>query len=371
MTTSTLVRTDCAHFLGEKPCKFKRVCDRCPQFKPFGPKLLVLKCRAQGDVLRTTPLLTGLKRRYPGSFITWVVDPESVDILRDNPLLDRVLPLNLETVLALKAQRFDAVYSLDKDPGLVALASLVSAPRKLGFGMNEHGNLAALDPAAAYALRLGVDDELKFKTNAKTYQEMTFESVGLDYEKDDYVFQLPEAARAKAAAYFSARRFPKGRPNIGLNTGAGAKFSTKQWPRGHFLKLISLLRRRLGANVFLLGGPREKAFNASLARRSPVKVFDTGTDNSLLEFAGFLARMDVVVASDTLAMHLALALKRKVVVLFGPTSPAEIELYGRGRKLFAGAACAPCYKSSCPDPVCMDAISPALVLAAVKEVLAS
>jgi len=371
MTTSTLVRTDCVHYQGEKPCRFKRVCDRCPQFKPFGPKLLVLKCRAQGDVLRTTPLLAGLKRRYPGSFITWVVDRESLDLLRDNPLIDRLLPLELETVLALQAQRFDAVFSLDKDPGLVALASLIQSPRKLGFGLNEHGNLIALDPAAAYALRLGVDDELKFRTNTKTYQEMMFEAVGLDYEGDDYVFDLKAEDRARAEAFFIRNRVPRGRPNIGLNTGAGAKFTTKQWPKAHFLELIPRLRRKLGANVFLLGGPREKAFNAELRRRSPVKVHDTGTDNSLLEFAGFLAKMDVVVASDTLAMHLALALRRKVVVLFGPTAPAEIELYGRGRKLFAGSACAPCYKQACPRPVCMESITPADVLAAVKEVLSS
>ncbi|MBM3293350.1 MAG: glycosyltransferase family 9 protein [Candidatus Aminicenantes bacterium] len=371
MTLSTLVRTDCAHYLGEKPCRFKRVCDRCPHFKPFGPKLLVIKCRAQGDVLRTTPLLAGLKRRFPGSFITWVVDRESLDLLRDNPLIDRLLPLDLETVLALRAQRFDAVYSLDKDPGLDALASLVSSPRKFGFGMNEHGSLAALDPAAAYALRLGVDDELKFRTNLKTYQEMIFEAAGLEYEGDEYVFALKDEHRAKARAFFAKHRVRRGRPNIGLNTGAGAKFLTKQWPKAHFLKLIALLRRRLGANLFLLGGPREKAFNADLKRRSPVKIHDTGTGNSLLEFAGFLAEMDVVVASDTLAMHLALALKRKTVVLFGPTAPAEIELYGRGRKLFAGAACAPCYRQACPEPVCMESIAPADVLAAVEEVLAS
>ncbi len=84
----------------------------------------------------------------------------------------------METALALQAQRFDAVYSLDKDPGLTALAVLVQAPRKYGFGLNEHGNVFALNPAAAYALRLGVDDELKFRVNDKTYQQMIFEAAG-------------------------------------------------------------------------------------------------------------------------------------------------------------------------------------------------
>ena len=369
MKISTLVRPNCVYFKGEKPCRFKRVCDGCPEFKPFGPKILVIKCRAQGDVLRTTPVLAGIKRKYPGAFITWIVDEESVDLLRPIPDIDRLMPLNVEAALALQGQRFDAVFSLDKDPGLVALAGLVSAPRKFGFGLNEHGNLVAFTPAADYSMRLGVDDDLKFRVNQKSYQRMIFEAVELDYQNDDYVFVLPEAAKAKAAAFFKSKRVPKGRPNIGLNTGAGAKFTTKQWPEAHFLKLIKLLKRGLKANVFLLGGERERRLNARLAVRAGRPVFNTGPDNSLLDFAGFLERMDAVVCSDTLAMHIALALKRKTVILFGPTCPQEIETYGRGIKLFAGAECAPCYKQACPDPVCMESIRPEQVLDALRGLL--
>lgn len=365
---SLLVETNCVHFKGEKPCVFKRVCDHCPQFKPFGRKILVIKCRAQGDVLRTTPILTGLKRACPDSFITWVVDEETVDLLRDIPLIGRVLPMNAETALALQGQKFDAVYSLDKDPGLAALAGLVDAPAKFGFRLNEHGNIEAFTPSAAYALRLGVDDELKFRINAKSYQEMIFDLAGLSFQADDYVFVLAGAWRKKAERFFIDKKVPAKRLNIGLNTGAGAKFTTKQWPEAHFLKLIPKLRRSLNANVFLLGGPREKELNRRLARAARVKVYDTGTDNQLLEFAGFLAKMDVVVCSDTLAMHLALALKKKTVALFGPTCPAEIEMYGRGLKLFVGAECSPCYKQTCPDPVCMKRLTPEQVFKAVREV---
>ena len=45
-----------------------------------------------GDVLRTTALLPGLKRKYPDSSIFWAVDAESVDLLRNNPLVDRIIP---------------------------------------------------------------------------------------------------------------------------------------------------------------------------------------------------------------------------------------------------------------------------------------
>jgi heptosyltransferase-2 len=133
--------------------------------------------------------------------------------------------------------------------------------------------------------------------------------------------------------------------------------------------LIHLLTTKLGADVFLLGGERERRMNAALAKSEPAHVFDTGTNHPLREFAGFVAGMDAVVTSDSLGMHIAIALGRPVVALFGPTAPQEISLYGRGAKLFAGPPCAPCYKRTCPDAVCMSGISPSRVLDEVRRVL--
>jgi ADP-heptose:LPS heptosyltransferase len=68
-------------------------------------------------------------------------------------------------------------------------------------------------------------------------------------------------------------------------------------------------------------------------------------------------------------MHLAIALKRKAVVLFGPTCPQEIELYGRGSRMFKGISCSPCYKQTCPDARCMKEISPLEVFEEIKKLV--
>jgi heptosyltransferase-2 len=363
------VKPDCRFFRGDKPCRFGYPCDDCRHYAPVKHKVLLIKARAQGDVLRTTPLLPGLRRKYPDTFLTWLTDPESVPLLERNPLIDRLLPFRWESVLPLIVERFDAVICLDKEPDLAALATKIEAPEKFGFGLNDRGNLVPFNPSAEYAYRLGMDDELKFRLNSRTYQDIAAEAAGVDDDGEEYIYRLGDDAGSKAVAFFRRCRVPKGRPAIGLNTGAGSKFETKQWPEGHFLELIRLLQGELKANIFLLGGPREKAFNDRLLKRSPVRVFHTGTDNSLPEFSGFLDRMDVVVCSDTLAMHLAIALKKKVVALFGPTCPLEIDFYGRGTALFSGASCAPCYRQTCDDGRCMDDIKPGEVLAAVKSLL--
>ena len=363
------LRPDCEHFRGDKPCSFKRICRDCPHFSPFPTRILIIKCRAQGDVLRTTPLLPALKRKYPLSHITWLVDRESLDLLLHNSYIDDLLGHDLESVLILQVLKFDLLISLDKEPGLTALATQVKAAQKRGFGMNEFGNLTIFNPAAEYAYRLGVDDDLKFFKNKKTYQEIIHEAAEINYARDEYTFGLPDEAREKAWGFFKRRRIPSGRPSIGLNTGAGTKFETKQWPARHYLELISYLTKKMRANVFLLGGPKEKDLNRLLAHKSRARVYDTGSDNSLLEFAGFISLLDLVVTSDTLGMHLAIALKKPVVALFGPTCPQEIDLYGRGVKLFEGTDCSPCYKQTCPDAICMSTITPERVFAEVDRLV--
>ena len=76
----------------------------------------------------------------------------------------------------------------------------------------------------------------------------------------------------------------------------------------------------------------------------------------------------VVVTGDTMALHVAAGLGKRVVALFGPTSAAEIDLYGRGTKIVTALDCACCYRRGCDvKPHCMDVIEVSEVFAAVIE----
>jgi heptosyltransferase-2 len=110
-----------------------------------------------------------------------------------------------------------------------------------------------------------------------------------------------------------------------------------------------------------------------MATFAGLPVFDAGTDNTYGAFAARLQLCDVVVTSDSLAVHVAAARKTKAVVLFGPTSAAEIELYGRGEKVVPpGMDCLCCYLPSCDvKPHCQARIEPAAVFAAVHRQLAA
>jgi heptosyltransferase-2 len=145
---------------------------------------------------------------------------------------------------------------------------------------------------------------------------------------------------ARARAWFEERE-AGARRLVGLNTGSGGRWESKKLSVPLTVELACALdAARPGELGFvLLGGADERARNAELAARlgPRVALFDTGCDNSLLEFAAFVGELSLLITSDSLALHIAVARKRPVLCFFAPTSAAEIELYGRGRKVLSTA----------------------------------
>ena len=120
-------------------------------------------------------------------------------------------------------------------------------------------------------------------------------------------------------------------------------------------------------NLLLLGGPEEIEIIGQLKKEYKFLV-DTGCDNSLLEFAAIVDLCDLVVTADTLALHIATALEKKIVALFGPTSISEIELYSRGIKLSSPAGCKCFYRKYCSEEIsCMEEITVDIVMKAIAE----
>jgi ADP-heptose:LPS heptosyltransferase len=363
-------RPDCRYFLGDRPCKFKRTCEGCDRYEPMGKRILIVKLAAIGDVLRTTPLLTGLKRAYPRSHITWVVDKEASSLLKNNPLIDRLLPFDSASTLPLEVEGFDLVIGLEKEPRGAALVSRVRAAEKKGFGLGPEGSLYPLNRASEYAFFLGLSDELKFYQNRKTYPELIYEVAELKYRKDEYLLFLSPEDTAFAEGFSQNAGFKKGEVVVGLNTGAGGVFANKAWTPEGYGGLIQKLNREPKTRLLLLGGPGERERNRRILELAKGAVLDTGCENTLGQFAALIQLCDLVVTGDTTALHLAIGLKKKVVALFGPTCAQEIEFYGRGEKILSPAPCAPCYRRSCPvTPNCMDAISVEEVMKKIRNLL--
>jgi heptosyltransferase-2 len=363
---------DCRFFAGDRPCVWHKqtgVLCTCERYDKVEQRLLIVKLDAMGDVLRSTALLPPLMEVHPRAAITWITRKESVPLLKGNPYVTEVLELGPEALAHLQARTFDRVINLDASKTSAALATSARSNRKDGFVMDERGYVQPTNDAARSWLEAGIFDDIK-RAGTSTYQDRMAEILGLSGREHKYVFELGRDEVARGRAHLESLGVALDRPIIGLNTGAGGRWPLKQWREEGYVELIGRVSSQHDVQFVLLGGPGERERNERLAAASPVRLFDPGCDNPVRHFAAMLKQSDVVVTGDTLAMHLALALQRRTVVLFGPTSAPEIELYGLGEKVVPDMTCLSCYKTSCDFvPNCMDLISTGMVEQAVTRQL--
>lgn len=366
------LKTDCRHVRWDRPCaphkKRGKVCQDCDEYDPIRHRVLMVKLAATGDVLRTTSFLPAVHAQWPGARVTWLTSPAAKGLFDGNPLVDEVLTTDdAVTAARLATERFDVVLCPDADPDAAVLAAMAQAGERRGYVRRADGTIEALGAGAARWLQMGLSDANK-KANTETYQHLVADVLGLPRDGVREPILEPSAAEQESAARFVASLAIDGRPLIGLNTGAGGRWLYKQWTLQHQRAFLHRCHEA-GLAVLLLGGPGEEERHKDLlASSSGLPVFDGGNRNAYGRFAALIDHCRVVVTSDSLAVHVTAARKKPAVVLFGPTSAAEIELYGRGSKLQPDLDCLCCYLPRCDkSPHCQELIEPAVVLEAVRR----
>lgn len=356
-------RTDCALYRGDLPCAIKRVCWDCDEFRPIGKRALIIKFGAPGDALRTTPLLARLRREGYNE-ITWICDAASQEVLTLAPSIDRLVIHDVGGLPLVMTETFDTVFSLDKDPVARSLARLAQSADKRGFTSSAAGRLETFNTQSDYALRLGMDDELKFHGNTMTVPALLFAMCGYEYAREPYELVLENSALETATTPRSISTDTQ--PMIALNIGCGARWPTKSWPDAQWIELAKNLAREGFLPVFL-GGEAERELLANFGARAGMRALPPAP---VRIFAETLRHAACVVTADSLGLHIALALNRPVIGLFCSTADREIEWFGNGEALRGSGG--PCYNAHCPNwPGCMNAISPGAVLDLVRARIAA
>lgn len=281
-----------------------------------------------GDVLRTTVIL------YPfrDDHVTWLVDPQAYPLLEGNPLIHRILPYDMTSILQLQRERFDTVVNLEKVPGVCALADSVSAWRRYGFRFDEQHGVAEAYDGCEKVFSLCKDGKLKREYKG-SWQESLLQIVGGTWDGQEYILGYqPKSAEIH---------------DVGLNWAVGSKWPNKSWP---------------ASNWKALGGLLDGKFSHS----SQEGLQD------LNRYIDWINSCRLLVSNDSLGVHIALALKKKVVVLYGPTNPNETFFYGRGEALYPETDydCVPCLSTRCSrETRCMTFITPDRVADCVAKLL--
>ena len=378
MNGTSVIHTDCRHYQSDRPCAPHKAhgvtCDGCRFHDPIDTRILIVKLDAIGDVLRTTSLLRPLKAKFPRSEVTWLTRPESMDLLLNNPLVDRRVAFGPEALLLLATKTFDLVMNPDTAEDATRLATLAKGRQKVGYVLDEAGVIRPLNAAAESWYRMGLDDARK-RANNRTYQSILLEICDLPTIDHPILWHVSAIEKAFGRAFAERHGLKLGAaPTLGLNTGAGGRWEWKKWTMEGYTGLIrAVIERVPDVRILLYGGPAERARNAALCSIAPDRVLDTGAENTLREFGALVDLCDVMVTGDTLGMHVATALGKRIVALFGPTSASEIELYGQGEKIVPdGMDCLCCYLPDCEvRPACMQRISVARVLEEVERAFAN
>lgn len=327
-------------------------------------KILIVKLGAIGDVLRTTSLLPGLKEKYGTVEIDWLTSEASRELLDWNPYLSRVLTWEERDDIGL----YDLVLGLEDEKDVCRFVSTLDAEKVIGAYLEKGKIIYTLSAWFDMSIisRFGLEraNQLK-KTNQKSYQQHMADLLGI--KVSPYVFKLMPDEVEYGRKTVRDLGVGSREKIIGINTGAGKRWPQKSWGIEQTIDLVKLVKKELGAVSLLLGGIDERDRNAAIARETGMP--DAGV-HSLREFASIINRCGVLLSSDSLAMHFAIALGKRLVVLFGPTSATEIELYGLGEKLAPALDCVVCYKKSCDiRPNCMDSLKVADVFESVKRQL--
>ncbi|TAK55021.1 MAG: glycosyltransferase family 9 protein [Bacteroidetes bacterium] len=368
-----LLKQDCRHFPGDRPCTYHKEtgvhCPECEHYEVADRHILIIKLDAIGDVLRTTSILPGLREKYPKAHITWVTLNSATAIFHQNKLVDAPVAYESpETLPLLSVKKFDLVINLDSSPKSSALTSFVHAKEKLGFGLNEQGKVFCLNKEAEPWFEMGAFDDIK-KKNVKTYQQLMLEICRLQTKNFEIILSLSMNELERTKQFREGLRLPPTAFVIGMNTGASERWEMKKWTLEGYKGLIQKIVSETEHVIVLYGGKQEYERNLELQQVNPQRVHIANTENSLREFFSLLSASDIVITGDTLALHAATALQKRVIAIFGPTSIAEIETYGRVRKVVSDVMECQCYyRPVCTETTnCMNTISTERIYAILQE----
>ncbi len=360
---------DCKLFDGYKPCKYKREnCKNCKFYTPKGRMILIINLDALGDVLMTTAMLKPIKRKYPQSTIFWVTEKSAIPLLENNPFIDRVMPFNFETYLILRNLEFDVVLNADKSQRSCSLAMEVNAKIKKGFKINKYGAIVPFDRDAKYNYEMGLNDNLKFKLNKKTGQQILAETFGLEYKRDEYVLILSQQQKEIIEKYKKEYNITEKDIVIGFNTGCSELYPNKKFEIEHIVYLINQIHKDFPEiKVALFGGKTETERNKQIESLINFPIINTPTELGLRTGIALMDLADIIVTGDTLGMHIGIALKKEIVAWFNVSCAQEIDLYNRGEKIISDVSCSPCWKRECESLICIKNINLNAIYEAIKR----
>lgn len=333
-------------------------------------KVLILKPSSLGDVVQALPVLRLIKRHLPESQIYWWIDANLEPLLQGDPDLAGLVRFErkrwaspwhwdelLRSVSWLRAQRFDWVIDLQSLARSGLFAWLANGELLIGLDEPREGARGFYDLIARRA---------SFHTHAVDWYLAVLPLLRVPVHwQFDWIPSRPEVATALRQKFrIGDERWVIIQP--------GARWLTKRWPAENFAAIVRQLAESHPTLRFaILGSADEQSLGELIARAAPKQCLDLIGKITLPEMVEWIRLSTLMVSNDTGPMHVAAALGKPVVALFGPTEPRRTGPYGQVEHVLKlSLPCQPCFDSRCAyvkPQECLRGISPATVLEAITR----
>ncbi len=333
-------------------------------------KILVIRYRSIGDILLSNPTLAALRHRFPGASIHFLVDDIFVEILANNPNMDKIvinprrskgmgLKHEITRIRELRKGKYDIVVDLQTGPRGAFTTALTGAPIRAGHPFRLRNRLC-------YNLHAESPDPLDHSWRV---QFLTIRPLGIEWpETPEFFLDIPEDKSESMKRRLEDAGLMFDRPTVTLHPGA--RVDTKRWPSARMGILARWLVDEMGAAVILAGSEADVQEIHSI-RKASGYALPYFTDLSLGELGALLVRSSLLVCNDSGPMHMAGALGVPLVALFGPSDPSIWAPVGADKIIITPdpMECMPCDQKGCPHKGdhCMTRIDIKEVKDAVKR----
>ena len=339
-------------------------------------KILILKPSSLGDVIHALPVLRLLKQHYRTAEIFWWIDSSLAALIEGDPDLTGIVrferqrwgkpqhwPELLRSIGWTRAQNFDLVIDLQCLARSGAFAWLANGRQLIGLDEVREGARGFYDLAAPRA---------SFHTHAVDWYLSVLPMLGVPVHKN-FVW-LPE--RPEIAAGIKSK-WPDITPSNAkwIALQPGARWKNKRWPVQHFAKVVHRLGQKFPDHRFaVLGGKDDATLGETITQTAPERCLNLCGATSLPEMIEWVRRCDLLITNDTGPMHVAAAMNKPLIALFGPTEPRRTGPYGQLENVLRiDLPCSPCMASQCTFEKtieCLQALSPSLVIDRAEKLLA-
>lgn len=338
-------------------------------------RILLIKPSAVGDVIHALPVLVKLRRRFPSARIDWLVTPANAELVRSHPALSNVVLFDrknlrgfflrpsamrrfAEMMHGIRAAQYDLVIDLQGLSRSAWMALLSGSRTRIGFANAREWAWLF------YTHRIPVPT---LEAHAVERNLWLGPMLGLDDAPPDFRVHLPAEVVASVAQLFAKHNLTDRKVAM---LAPGTTWETKHWLAEGFAEVAQDLVNK-GFAVVLVGSPSEADRCRQIAQKCPAAV-DLSGQTTLAELAEIIRRSALCVTNDSGTMHLAVAMDRPLVSIFGPTNPVRTGPYARPQAVVrAGLPCSPCYLRKlrqCPyDLACMKRITAKMVVEKIES----